>query len=243
MEIKADSEFQTIFPAYVLHKHFEMPTGFNDVLFALAKEDAERSKITDPNDPRNSGDVTNHLGHIRHNFLMDTKHPAVSVLAQMVAASIKEYLMLAYGYDHTGDILMMSDTFYQTRARRENVGINNHTHVKSDIVCTYYPRVALDPDCPDTSLHQGSLRFYDPGNVGKRLWPCRNPMGDYTGGWYEVKPREGSMVVFEGYVPHDSTYFEGDERMCIPILCDLQMPNSHCKVSLREILAFQKGDR
>jgi hypothetical protein len=25
-------------------------------------------------------------------------------------------------------------------------------------------------------------------------------------------------VVFEGYVPHDSTYFEGEERMCIPVL-------------------------
>jgi hypothetical protein len=242
MEIKTSSEFQTIYPSYVLHKHFEMPAGFNDVLFALAKEDAERNKITENGHGRNVGDTSNHLGHLRHNFLMDTKHPAIDVFVQMVDASIREYLRLAYGYDHTGDISMMSDTFLQERSKRQNIGINTHTHIQTDIVCTYYPRVTLDPDCLDTSLHKGALRFYDPANVGKRLWPCRNPEGNYTGGWYSLEPRTGSMVVFEGYVPHDSTYFEGDERMCIPVLCDLELPNSHCKVRASEVLAFQRKE-
>jgi hypothetical protein len=31
--------------------------------------------------------------------------------------------------------------------------------------------------------------------------------------------------------------------MCIPILCSLELPNSHCKAGLAEILAHQaKGD-
>ena len=47
------------------------------------------------------------------------------------------------------------------------------------------------------------------------------------------------MLVFEGHVPHDSTYFEGEERMCIPVLCSLDLPNSHCKADLKEILAHQ----
>ena len=115
---------------------------------------------------------------------------------------------------------MMSDTFWQRRALQENVGINAHTHIQTDIVCTYYPRVVLDADCPKTSLHRGAVRFYDPANVGKRLWPCNNPDA-YVGGWYAVEPRTGSMLVFEGHVPHDSTYFEGEERMCIPVLCSL----------------------
>lgn len=242
MEIQTTSEFQQIFPSFVLHKHWEMPEGFNDCLYALAAQDAEANRIREAGDGRNVGDQTNHLGHLRHNFLMDRQDPAIAVLAQMVVAGVREYLQLAYGYDHAGDIRMMSDTFWQRRALHENVGINTHTHIQSDIVCTYYPRVKLDAVCPDTSLHRGAVRFYDPANVGKRLWPCRNPDA-YTGGWFSVEPKTGSMLVFEGHVPHDSTYFEGAERMCIPVLCVLDLPNSHCKASLHEILAHQaKGD-
>ena len=169
---------------------------------------------------------------------MDGQDRALGVLAQMVAAAVREYLQLAYGYAHEGEIRMMSDTFWQRRSLGENVGINTHTHIQSDIVCTYYPRVVLDADCPATSLHRGSVRFYDPANVGKRLWPCQNPEA-YIGGWYAVEPRTGSMLVFEGHVPHDSTYFEGEERMCIPVLCSLDLPNSHCKAGLSQILAYQ----
>lgn len=242
LEIATTTELQVIYPAFVMHKHWTMPEGFDDHLYALAAEDAERNRITNPEDPRNSGDLTNHLGHLRHNFLMETKDPAIRVFAQMVAAAVREYLALAYGYDHRGEIHMMSDTFWQQRNRRENLGIHTHTHIQSDIVCTYYPRVVLDADCPETPLHRGAVRFYDPANVGKRLWPCRNPNA-FIGGWYSVEPRSGSMLVFEGHVPHDSTYFEGAERMCIPVLCSLDLPNSHCKAGLRDILAAQKeGD-
>ena len=183
MEIATTSEFQLIYPSFVLHKHWQMPEGFNDRLHALAADDALENRIQDAGDGRNVGDDTNHLGHLRHNFLMDRNDPAIAVLAQMVAAGVREYLQLAYGYDHTGEIRMMSDTFWQRRSARENVGINAHTHLQTDIVCTYYPRVVLNADCPDTSLHRGAVRFYDPANVGKRLWPCRNPDA-YVGGWY-----------------------------------------------------------
>lgn len=241
MEINTLSEFQVIYPSYILHKHWDMPQGFNDRLFELASLDAERHKITNINDGKNVGDTSNHLGHLRHNFLTSTRDPAVEVLVKMADNAIREYLKLAYEYEHTGEISMMSDTFYQSRAKKENIGINSHTHIQTDIVCTYYPRVTLDEDCPDTSLHKGSLRFYDPANVGKRLWPINNREERYIGGWYSLTPKTGSMVVFEGYVPHDSTYFEGDERMCIPILCNLVLPNSHCKVNVSDILKYQEG--
>jgi hypothetical protein len=240
MKIATTSVMQAIYPAFVLHKHWDMPEGFNDRLSALAAEDTERNRIRDPADPRASGDMSNHLGHLRHNFLTDTKDPVIAMLAQMAAAGVREYLQLAYGYDHPGEIRMMADTFWQRRDRRENVGIHTHTHAQTDIVCTYYPRVMLDADYPDTSLHRGAVRFYDSAGIGKRLWPCRNPAAYVGGGWYSVEPRTGSMLVFEGYVPHDSTYFEGEERMCIPVLCNLELPNSHCKVGLRDILAAQR---
>ena len=238
MEIATTTELQMIYPAFVMHKHWKMPEGFNDRLYGLAAEDAVANRIQDASDGRNVGDQTNHLGHLRHNFLMDRQDPAIAALAQMVAAGVREYLQLAYCYDHSGEIDMMSDTFWQRRDQRENVGINTHTHIQTDIVCTYYPRVTLDDTCPETSLHRRAVRFYDPANVGKRLWPCRNPEA-YVGGWYAVEPRTGSMLIFEGHVPHDSTHFEGEERMCIPVLCSINLPNSHRKAVVSKILAHQ----
>jgi hypothetical protein len=136
MEIPTTSELQAIYPAFVLHKHWQMPEGFNDRLHALAAQDSARNRITDPRDPRASGDMTNHLGHLRHNFLIETRDPAVAALAQMAAAGVREYLQLAYGYDHSGEIRMMADTFWQRRAQQENLGIHTHAHPQTDIVCT-----------------------------------------------------------------------------------------------------------
>ena len=96
MEIATTTEFQLIYPAFVMHKHWAMPEGFNDRLYALAAEDAVANRIQDAGDGRNVGDQTNHLGHLRHNFLMDRQDPAIAVLAQMVAAGVREYLHLAY---------------------------------------------------------------------------------------------------------------------------------------------------
>ena len=119
MEIPTTTELQLIYPTFVLHKHWELPEGFNDHLHTLAADDAVANRIQDAGDGRNVGDQTNHLGHLRHNYLMDRQDPAIAVLAQMVAAGVREYLQLAYGYDHTGEIAMMSDTFWQRRAARE----------------------------------------------------------------------------------------------------------------------------
>ncbi len=240
MEVNTTTTFETIYPSYVMHKHWDMSEEFNDRLFELAAADAVANRVTSDDDARNVGDTSNHLGHLRHNFLVDVKDPAVVTLTQMTSVAIREYLYHAYRYQHEGEIRMMSDTFWQRRAAKENVGINSHTHVQHDIVCTYYPRVVLDDDCPETSLHRGALRFYDPSNVGKHLWPCNNP-DHYIGGWYSVQPKTGSMVVFEGHMPHDSTYFEGDERMCIPILCKLDLPNSHQHATIKEIMEVQNG--
>lgn len=244
MEIRTTSEMQVIYPGYVLHKHFEMPEDFNDHLYRLALVDAEKHRVTDMSDPRVSGHgkTSTHLNHLRHNFLLDTIDPVMPVFVQMVAASVREYLHLAYGYEHEGEIRMMSDAFYQERAKGQNLGIAAHTHSKFDIVCTYYPRAPLDPDCPQTPFHRGAVRFYDPANIGKRLWPCNHP-DHYFGGWYSVEPREGSMTVFEGHVPHDSTYFEGEDRMCIPTLCEIMLPNSHFKTSMADILSAQQGGK
>lgn len=240
MEIETTSEFQAVFPTFVLHKHWDMPDGFNDRLYDLAAADCTAHRVTDASDPRAIGDGQNHISHMRHNFLMDTVDPVMHQLAHMVSHAVREFLWHGFQYQHEGDIAMMSDTFWQQRSAGENLGIHTHRHLAHEIVCTYYPRVTLDDDCSNEQLKRGAVRFYNPGGQGKRLWSCQDAK-DHVGDWYSVEPRTGSMVVFEGHVPHDSTYFEGDERMCIPILCKLDLPNSHNHATLTEIMEVQNG--
>lgn len=238
--IIGQSSIQAIFPSFVLQKQWQTPDGFNDRLFELAKMDAESNRITSASNGANVGDLSNHIGHLRHNFLDDFgQYSEVRTLAEMAHSAILEYLQAAYGYDHKRDINMMSDTFWQRGgAYNEQTGVNTHTHITSDLVVTYYPKVELDDGCPDSSLHRGQVRFYDPSGKGKRLWPCSDQMG-YVGGWYSVQPVEGLMTVFEGHIPHDSTMFIGGDRMCIPIMCDLDLPNSHVKKPLSALLNKQ----
>ena len=86
MEIATTTEFQLIYPAFVMHKHWAMPEGFNDRLYALAAEDAVANRIREPGDERNVGDQTNHLGHLRHNFLMGRQDPEDQVREAIDAA-------------------------------------------------------------------------------------------------------------------------------------------------------------
>ena len=223
------TDIGTIYPSFVMHKVWDTPEGFNESLYDIAKVDAIENRIQDPNDSKNIGTHEIHLGHIRHNFLADysDKEP-IKILTEMVDTACREYLLQVYHYEHTGKLNMMSDTFWQRRSHHENVGINAHTHIKCDLVVTYYPKIHLDENATG-ALHKGAFRAYDPSNYGKRFWPTNNPTY-YIGGWYQVEPVEGSMIILEGYVPHDSTYFSGDERMCIPILVDVDTPKKHMKV-------------
>lgn len=240
MEVQATSEFETLFPTFVLHKQWDMPKEFNDRLYDLAAADCVTHRVMDASDPRAIGDGGNHISHLRHNFLTDTIDPTIRVLTSMVSQAVREFLWAGFRYQHEGDIAMMSDTFWQRRSDGENLGIPTHAHSAHEIVCTYYPRLILDANCPDTPLKRGALRFYDPGGRGNRLWPCDHPQ-HHTRPDYIITPDQGSMVVFEGHVPHDSTFFEGDERMCIPVLCKLDLPNAHRHATISEIMEVQNG--
>jgi hypothetical protein len=233
-------QLQALWPSYVMVKQWETPKGFNEELAQLGIDVNLKTRVTDEDDPRNVGDKTNHLGHVRHNFLYDHKdHPAIKYFTWMVDCGVREFLSTVYNYNHEGDITVMGECFYQRRSHRENIGINNHTHMKCDFVVMYYPKIHLDDDLDTnpltSSLHRGAARFYDPANVGKRFWPVNNPF-NYYGGWFEVVPKEGTMMIIEGWQPHDSTYFFGDDRLCLPVLCDVITENLHNKRSTNDII-------
>jgi hypothetical protein len=230
--------FDQIFPRFVMHRRYEPDPTFHADLYRLAAEDAATNR-TDGSQANAIGQKATHLSHLRHNFLQDCKHPAVLRLIEMVDLACRNYVEAVYHYRHEGDLEMMSDTFWQQRSRGENVGINCHTHFTSHLVATYYVRVDRDPR-ETNPLRQGSVRFYDPQHVNTRPWPNNNP-GLISTSWFNVVPEEGSMVVFEGHLPHDSTFFDGEARMCIPVMVNLVTPRTHIKRPVSDLLAEQRA--
>lgn len=227
-----------VFPRFVMHRRHGVDRAFHDDLYRLACADAAANR-TDGTQPSAIGQRATHLSHLRHNFLADCKHPAVQRLIELVDAACRDYVQSVYHYRHEGELEMMADTFWQQRERGENVGINCHTHVTSHLVATYYVRTDRDPG-EINPLRQGSVRFYDPQHVNTRPWPNNNP-AVLTTSWFNVIPEEGSMVVFEGHLPHDSTFFDGQARLCIPVMVNLVTPRTHIKQPVSELLARQRA--
>ncbi len=236
--MKDTVEIATIFPRFLYHKKWnELPEGFNERLLSLAIDDARAHRVPPEGHERAGGDKNTHISHLRHNFLTDVHDPVIARFVEMVDQCAREYLSSVYHYDHDGELELMGDTFWQVRERGENVGISCHTHFKSDLVVTYYARTGIEPK-ENNPLRQGSVRFYDPQNLGARHWPNNNP-GVFSRAWYNIVPEVGSMLVFEGHIPHDSTFFGGPERLCIPVMCDVKTARSHIKSPVSDIKRMQ----
>jgi len=236
LQFNGKTNLQCVFPSFVYTKQWDVSKEWNNKLYEIAKKDFLNNIITDPKHPTNIGDITQHVSHIRHNFVDAFKEePVVQDLMKMVDKACKEYLRMVYDYDHKGKVAIMSDTFWQRRSNEQNTGIQAHTHIKCDLVVTYYPKVNLDKKISN-SIRKGVVRVYDPANIGKRFWDMNNNFKYFYGGWYQVPIHEGTMLIIEGHVPHDSTYFQGDERMCIPMLVDIDTPKKHTKKPIEDML-------
>lgn len=236
---KHKDRINMIFPRFIFERKFEGMERFNQELFELAKTDAIANR-TDGKDIRSVGNRATHLTHLRHNFMEDCQHPTVAQFIKMVDEAVRDYLRAIYNYDHQGELNMLSDPFYQSRAAGENVGISCHTHFPAHLVVTYYARTDRDPQ--ETSpLRQGSVRFYDPQHINTRPWPNNNIGNVFTNAWFNLVPEEGSLLVFEGHIPHDSTFFDGEHRMCVPVMVDVITPKTQIKKPVSQLLAMQEG--
>jgi hypothetical protein len=155
----------------------------------------------------------------------------------MIDETARDYLRAVYRYEHDGELELMADTFLQRKSHNENTGINAHAHQLSQMVVTYYPRVVQD-EAETDRLRRGALRFYDPQMVNGRHWPNNNPQV-FSNAWFNLEPQTGSMVAFEGHMVHDSTFFAGEERICIACMVNVVTPRSHCKESVSSLLEHQ----
>ncbi len=225
-----------LYPTFVLVQHDLLNPEYNRSLAEIAIADAEAHRVVDADDPRNLGTPDNHFGHIRHNLLGAHRgNPAVEAWLAAVRSALAEYLLRAYGAELPNQITGIAEPFVQmpSRGASETVGIFTHTHPRADFVVTYYPEVVFD-EAGAQQFREGALRFYDPSGRGHRLWRNRNP-GVFSGSWFDVRPRTGTLVVFEGHVPHDSAPFDGVRRVCLPLQVSLRFPNSQTKVEIGDL--------
>ena len=224
--------FTALYPSFVLVQQDLLTPELNQRLAEIAVEDAARHRVVDDTDPRNLGTADSPFGHIRHNLLAEYRgDEAVEAWLGVARAGVAEYLHRGYGATLPESITAIAEPFVQEGAHPENcVGIFTHTHPKADLVVTYYPEVCFGTEAPQR-YEDGALRFYDPAGRGHRLWPNRNP-GLFTGSWYEVRPRTGTLVIFEGHVPHDAQPFRGRRRVCLPLQVSLRFPNAQNPIDI-----------
>jgi hypothetical protein len=223
--------FTALYPSFVLVKHDLLMPELNQRLAEIAIEDAARHRVVDDDDPRNLGTSHSPFGHIRHNLLAEHRgDTAVEAWLAVARASLAEYLHRGFGAELPESLMAISEPFLQGEGYGETIGIFTHTHPKADVVVTYYPEVNFGDVGPER-FREGALRFYDPAGRGHRLWPNRNP-AIFTGSWLDVRPRTGTLVIFEGHVPHDSAPFTGKRRVCLPLQVSLRFPNAQNPVEI-----------
>lgn len=223
--------FTALYPTFVLVKHDLLSHAHNQRLAEIAVADAASHRVVDDSDPRNLGTADSPFGHIRHNLLAEYRgDPVIEAWLAAARAGLAEYLHRAYGADLPERIDAIAEPFVQGAGHGETVGIFTHSHPRADFVVTYYPEVSFDVAGP-RPYREGALRFYDPSGRGHRLWPNRNT-SIFTGSWFDVRPRTGTMVVFEGHIPHDSAPFEGLRRVCLPLQVTLRLPNAQTPVEI-----------
>ena len=229
---EGDLMFTALYPSFVLVKHDLLTPDVNRQLAEIAIEDGARHRVVDNADPRNLGTADSPFGHIRHNLLFEYRgEPAVDAWLGLARRGVAEYLQLGYGAEMPESLTAIAEPFVQEGAHPENcVGIFTHTHPKADLVVTYYPQVCFGERGPER-FQDGALRFYDPAGRGNRIWPNQNP-SIFTGSWYEVRPRTGTLVVFEGHVPHDAQPFKGVRRVCLPLQVCLRFPNAQNPIEI-----------
>lgn len=235
------SELMKIYPSFVSTKQWVGEDQLNQELFEIGKRAYFENRVRDDVDPRNVGVKENHISHRRYNLYTDYKAPCLAKLAMMVDAAARDFLLQAHHYWHEGEIEVSAEVIYQSSNPDQRANIWAHSHIAHDLVVTYYP--VVNPSAPDEDPG-GKLRFYDSLGMGSRPW-LKNAQkkirqGEFIGDWYQVDPRAGTMVVFEGHLMHDSSPFYGLDRMCIPTYCKLILPNQVHLEPISEVIQKQK---
>lgn len=230
MEYTHTTNLQALWTPVVMQRVVQNSKELNEELYNVATQYDLEVRDNRKGTPDSK---SNNLGYGGVDLLTAKQsYKSIKDLTKIVDTACRDFLEFIYGYKHTGDLHMNAGTFWQQKTNNQNIGIQLHTHPKSDLVAVYYPKIS---GASNSVMTNGGLRLYDPSNIGKRFWECNNH-SSYYGGWFNITPEEGMLVVFEGWIPHDSGYFDGDERLSIPFLINVDTELKHKMVSSLNIL-------
>ena len=139
---------------------------------------------------------------------------------KMIYNAVRQYCWAVYGNEpfevpkfHTAAIWGEGD-FGRT-------GVPAHVHANMDLVATYYPEV--DTQGITDRNHAGNVRFYDQNNSRHDFIENKNP-DTFSHMWCPLEVQSGTLVVFPGTLLHDSSFFEGPNRVCMASLVRFPRP-------------------
>jgi len=173
----------------------------------------------------------------RANIFVDHRSdPTVKKFAAIADKAVREYIWAVFRYRSNDRIEMQAEAFCQNRETGTN-GIWTHAHPLRPIVFTYYPVYSHTPRASTSTSSgvNGEANFYDPTCIGKRVVPNYNN-SFHMGSTFQLQIKAGMFLVFEGHVPHDSAAFDGDERVCIPVLCNPVLSSRNMGCTLEDLL-------
>lgn len=225
----------TLYPSFVLEDRSDFSEEENKLLSELAWKTCHLNENTEKTHHLGSGE---YFTKPRINMLEKyANEPVVKKLALMADRYARLYLQVAYGYNCTFPIKLMAEPFCQDNSTGTH-GIMTHSHRGKPLLVTYYPTVKLklrdEVKVIGNSGLNGQVDFYDPSGEGKRWWENHNP-SHLTAAVARFPVSGGSILVFEGHLPHSSCSFEGEERVCIPVICYPQMPQKNGGLNLQEL--------
>jgi len=228
----------TIYPSFVMQGMANEISHEENLELARVSWSVWNSNAVTESQHKFGGTEAYYLSSKRSNMFAEHKtNPVVMKLARVADSMARAYLRQVYRYECTDPIDMMAEPFCQN-AETGTHGIAPHTHTLKPLLVTYYPianvRRRDDARSGCCGLN-GEANFYDPTNTGKRVWPNKNP-DFFIGSSFRVEIKEGMLLAFEGHIPHDSAQFEGDERVCIPVICYPKLPNKNLGCTLEDLL-------
>lgn len=180
-------------------------TVFNAELADLAKQYA-RENLTQKQF---------HFSTEKHDFSQWLPEPIRKQFRKMLNDAVQAYCREAF-HNVPDKLPAIHTSVVWGEGQFGNAGVPVHIHEGIDLVITYYPEVLTDEQLK--AWNAGGVRFYDHMAARYDFVENRNPEF-FSNMWFQAEPHTGTLFVFPGWMMHDSGFFGGAERVCLPSFC------------------------
>jgi len=207
--------FSMLWPSIVAGSDLVAPDGVNASLHEMARKVVEHTRVCD-HDYHFVSSRLDHTPLIRRFGNEDAVNWWLGSVSDMVLSTIK----LAYMAEPDCDI----DYACLCAIARAGDRIPAHRHSNSHFTVVYYPHVDR-PEKQDR-LNDGALSLIN-DKPTQHLFKNRNPTFQ-DGSAFRIHPRTGLMVLFPGYVLHETNTYPGPgERVTITTNVTIRMEREY----------------